>query len=153
MNNKFLWGTLLVIAIVSVGAYLYNKDKQKIIDQARDAAITDQVQRPEITLNTKHQYKDGQHVFVGSVELPTPCYKITTEVTKEQNETILNISYASTSADVCAEVVTSKEFRVAFEGKADDIIIAKLNGELVNLNIFEIPVDKNIDDVKVYNKG
>lgn len=153
MNNKFLWGTLLVIALVSVSAYLYNKDKQKILDKARDEAITDQVQRPEITLNTKHQFKDNQHIFVGSVELPNPCYKISTEVTKEQNETVLNISYASTSAEVCIEVVTSKEFRVSFEGKSDDVIIAKLNGELVNLNIFEIPLDKNIDEVKVYNKG
>jgi len=152
MNNKFLWGALLVIALVSVSAYLYNKDKQKTIDQARDEAITDQVQRPEITLNTKHQFKDGQHIFVGLVELPNPCYKVTTEAIKDQNETVLNINYASTS-EVCAEVVTSKEFRISFEGKADETIIAKLNGELVNLNIFEIPLDKNIDEVKVYNKG
>lgn len=152
MNNKFLWGSVLIIALFSTSAYLYNKDKQKTLELARNETINDQIQRPEITLNAKHQFKDGQHVFVGLVELPNPCYKISTEAIKEQDDTALNIKYASTS-EVCAEIVTAKEFSVSFPGTVDEIIIAKLNGELVNLNIFEIPIDKNIDDVKVYNKG
>jgi biopolymer transport protein ExbD len=152
MNNKFLWIILLVVAIFSVSAYLYNKDKQKTLDESRAQAINNEIQRPSITINAKHQFKNGQHVFVASIELPNPCNKITTEVTKDPNETIINVNYASTS-QVCTEVITEKEFKVSFEGTADENIIAKLNGELVNLNLFEITSDQNIDEVKIYNKG
>jgi cbb3-type cytochrome oxidase subunit 3 len=152
MNNKFLWIILLVIALISVSAYLYNKEKQKILDQERDQAITNEIQRPSITLNAKHQFKNGRHVFVGSVELPNPCNKITTDVIKESNETVISVDYVS-NEQICAEVITEKEFRISFEGTADETIIAKLNGELVNLNLFEIPLDKNIDEVEIYNKG
>jgi len=152
MNNKILWSLVLLVAIILIGAYVYNKDKVKKIDESRNQAITDQVQRPSITINAKHQFKDGQHLFVGLVELPNPCYKITTEVEKSTNETILNINYASTS-EICAEVITEKEFRISFEGKIDENVIAKLNGEIVNLNIFEVDPNKNIDEIKIFNKG
>jgi len=152
MNNKFLWGLLIVVAAVLVGAYVYNKDKQESLDQSRDQAITDEIQRPSITINAKHQFKDGQHIFVGLVELPTPCHKISTTVERIENETIINVNYNS-EAEVCSEVITEKEFRISFEGNVDDSIIAKLNGELVNLNIFEIDSTKNIDEVKIFNKG
>lgn len=152
MNNKILWGLLLVAAIILIGAYTYNKDKQKTLDQNRDLAIADQVKKSSITINTKHQFKNDQHLFVGFVELPNPCYTITTGIERVAEETIINVNYAS-SSEVCAEVITEKEFRVSFAGKIDEIIIAKLNGEIVNLNIFEVSADKNIDEVKIFNKG
>jgi hypothetical protein len=152
MNNKILWGLLLVAAIVLVGAYTYNKDKVKKFEENREQAITEEVQKSSITINAKHQFKDGQHLFVGLVELPNPCYKISTNVERTSTETVININYASTS-EVCTEVIEEKEFRVSFAGKAEENIITKLNGEVVNLNIFEVAADKNIDDVKIFNKG
>jgi hypothetical protein len=152
MNNKFLWGSLLVVAIVLVGAYLYNKDKQEIFEQEREQAIQEEVERPSVTVNVKHQYKDGTHIVVGFVELPTPCYEIKTAVEKNERETTLNINYESVG-EMCAQVITQKEFRISFEGTVDENIIAKINGELVNLNIFEIGSNKNIDEVDIFNKG
>jgi len=152
MNNKILWGLLLVAAIVLVGAYTYNKEKVKTLEQNREQAIAQEVQKSSITINAKHQFKDGQHLFVGLVELPNPCHMITTSVERVVDETIVNINYAS-SSEVCTEVISEKEFRISFAGKSDENIIAKLNGEIVNLNIFEVAADKNIDDVKIFNKG
>ena len=68
MNNKILWGLLLVAAIVLVGAYTYNKEKVKTLEQNREQAIAQEVQKSSITINAKHQFKDGQHLFVGLVE-------------------------------------------------------------------------------------
>jgi len=152
MNNKFLWGLLVVVAAVLIGAYVYNKDKQESLEQNRNQIITDEIQRPSVTINAKHQFKDGQHIFVGLVELPTPCHKISTNVERVENETIINVNYSS-EGEICTEVITEKEFKISFEGKVDDNIIAKLNGELVNLNIFEVDPTKNIDEVKIFNKG
>jgi len=152
MNNKILWGALLVIIITTIGTYIYNQNKQDNLVEERNDAINQEVQRPEITLNAKHQFKNGKHIFVGQVELPTPCHIVIPSVQKNQNETIINIDTKS-DAEVCAQVITNKEFRVTFDGTAEENIIAKLNGELVNLNLFEIDADQNIDEVDIFNKG
>jgi hypothetical protein len=152
MNHKLLWGTLLIIAIITIGAYFNNKNKLEALDQAREEAINNEIQRPSVTVNVKHQFKDGAHTFIGNLELPTPCHKISTEVIKEENETIIDISYASTS-EVCAQVITEKEFTVIFAGEIDENIIARLNGELVNLNIYDIDPKQNIYEVEIFNKG
>lgn len=152
MKNKYLWFILLFFIALLSGAYIYNKDKRENLYQERQNLIQEESQRPSMTLNIKHQYKDGTHFIVGVVELPTPCHKITTNVTKNESETILDIDYSS-NAEVCAETITEKEFRVSFTGAADENIIAKLNGELINLNLFEIDPTKNIDEVEIFNKG
>jgi len=152
MNNKFLWSALLVIAIFSIGAYLNNKNKQESLDQNRQEAINSEIQRPSITVNVKHQFVEGIHTFVGVLELPTPCDKISSKVVKEQGETIIDLVYASTS-EICAQVITEKEFTVTFAGEVNENIIARLNGELVNLNIYEIDSKQNIYEVKIFNKG
>ena len=152
MNNKFLWGALIVIVIATVGTYFYNQNKtDKLVDERKDA-INQEIERPEITLNAKHQFKGGTHVFVGQIELPTPCHFVITSVQKNQSETIINIDTKS-EAEMCAQVITNKEFRVTFDGTAEENIIAKLNGELVNLNLFEIDANQNIDEVDIFNKG
>jgi cbb3-type cytochrome oxidase subunit 3 len=152
MNNKYLWVILLFFIVLFAGAYLYNKDKRENLDQERQAAIEEESQRPSVTLNIKHQYKDGTHLIVGLLELPTPCDQITTNVTKNTGETIVDINYSS-GEEICAQVITEKEFRISFAGSADENIIAKLNGELINLNLFEIDPTKNIDEVEIFNKG
>jgi hypothetical protein len=153
MNNKILWGFFLVVAILLITAYALNKDKQdKIIQEERDLILQQEEQRPSVTINTKYQYKDGKHVFVGLVELPTPCHTIKTKTTKEGDQTILDITTES-NVEICAQVVTTKEFRITFSGNSEDSIIAKLNGELVNLNIYEVGPQQNIDEVEIFSKG
>jgi len=153
MNNKILWISFLVIAVLLVVAYSLNKDKQKnLVEEERQTLLEQELQKPSITLNTKYQFKDSKHTFVGSIELPTPCHTISSQIVKEGEQIILDIQ-TKTDAEMCAQVVTSKEFRITFDGNAEDQIIARLDGELVNLNITEVDPSKNIDDVKIFYKG
>ncbi len=152
MNNKFLWGSLIVVVIILISTYEYNKNKQEIINNQREQSIQNEIQRPSVTINVKHQYKDGKHTMVGLVELPTPCDNLSTKIEKREFETILDINYSSDS-EICAQVITEKYFRISFEGNMDDNIIARLNGEIINLNIFDIDPNKDIDEVEIFNKG
>lgn len=152
MNNKFLWGSLIVVVIILISTYEFNKSKPETLNNDRQEAIENEIQRPSVTVNVKHQYKEGRHIMVGLVELPTSCDTLSTKVERKDMETILDINYTSISEN-CAQVITEKYFRISFEGNMDDNIIARLNGEVINLNIFEIDPSKDIDEVEIFNKG
>ena len=55
--------------------------------------------------------------------------------------------------EICAQVITERLIKVQWSGQPNDTYIVKLNGEVVNLNIFTIPAKENIDDIQVYVKG
>jgi len=158
MNKKIsiLVAFIIIVVLGAVMVYTIKKadNVNKELNQ-RQQAIEEARTRPTITINTKYQFKDGTHTFVGIVEVPTPCYTDNIEVIKTETETILAISYADGSSEdsVCANVIEERPFRVSFKGVRDENILATLNGELVNLNIFEVGLDKDIDDIDLFIKG
>lgn len=156
MNKKFFTGILfLLIILFLVSAIYYNKNKASQDIDPRQNAISEEMQRSDTTINVKHQYKDGTHVYVGQVELPTPCHSYNVSgIQREEDlvEIAIEISDPSTD-DVCAQVIVQKTFRVSFQGSEDIGVIASINGEIVNLNEFEVSPDKDIDDYQILIKG
>jgi hypothetical protein len=152
--DKKIWITFIVFVVAVLSGTAYYKSNQEVSNATytREDAIKDEVQRPKETINTKYQYKDGQHIFVGTLLLPTPCHSYNAEVDKRDNETEIKVTTAS-SEDMCIQQITERMFKVSFEGPEDELIIASLNGEVVNLNIFEVPEDEDIDDIEVFIKG
>ncbi len=145
----------LIIIFVASG-YLFNKNKieQNQENLKREQALNEVANKPKITLDVKHQFKDGKHIFVGKVQTPSPCHKLKKTVTKNNSDFYLNIDISEPEAGtVCAQVITDQPFYFDFVGQESDVIYARLNGELVNLNIFEIPADKEIEDIEIYLKG
>ena len=153
MDNKTFIGAVIVAILFLVGAFAYNKNQQKIqVQSDRQDAIQQEVQKPTETLNVKYQFKDGKHVYVGSVLLPTPCHILKAEAGTKPgvNEIIIT---TTDSQEVCAQVITERLFRVETDFKPEDVFIPTLNGEVVNFNIFEIPADQNINDIQIFIKG
>ncbi len=153
MDNKTFIGAVIVAILFLVGAFAYNKNQQKIqVQSDRQDAIQQEVQKPTETLNVKYQFKDGKHVYVGSVLLPTPCHILKAEAGTKPgvNEIIIT---TTDSQEVCAQVITERLFRVETNFKPEDVFIPTLNGEVVNFNIFEIPADQNINDIQIFIKG
>lgn len=158
MNKKISVAILILIVIIfGVAAFFANqKSKNTDFSTDRQDAINDIISRPQITLTAKHQYKNGQHNFVGTFEVPSPCYEDKTEVIKKpDNSTEIAITFSekNNSELVCAQVITERQFKVSFAGNEDDEIFASINGEIVNFNLFEIDSDENIDDAEIYIKG
>jgi len=161
MNKKNWIILVLLIFALLIGVIFHNMYKANKLDQQavdRQQAIEDVLQHSNITINTKHQYRDGVHTFLGTFETPTPCYSYNTKVLEKDGFKEIAISYQEThdetgEAVICAQVITERQFKVSFEGSETDDVVATLNGVLVNLNIFEVGEDENIEDVEIYIKG
>lgn len=151
MDNKILIGVLVVAAVVLGGTALYKSNQSVEVDLTRDEALNTEVQKAKKTITTKYQYKDGQHIFVGNLKLPTPCHTYNAEVV--QKDGAAEIRVTTEEGGVCVQQITERLFKVSFEGEQGDNIFATLNGETVNLNIFEIPEDEDIDDIEIFIKG
>jgi hypothetical protein len=153
MNNKTFFAIAIIFILILVGTMFFNQNKTDY-EQVNEEELTREVEIiSDITLDTKYQYKDGKHFFAGSVETPTPCYSVETNVIKEAGMTEIQIITTPPDADImCSQVVTEQMFNISFEGAQDEIIIATLNGEIVNLNLFEVPQDQTIQDFIIYNK-
>ena len=152
-NNIIL---IVVLIIVVIGISFVSINKNKVEDPSlRDEMIEKEEQRPEITLDVKHQYKDGEHVFVGNIELPTPCHSISSEIVPNEGSLELKITTLAPAADVmCVQVIADKTFKVTYKSSNEnEKFIGTLNGEKVNLNPFEVGPDDNIDDLELFLKG
>lgn len=156
MSNKIWTTVVIIILLILAGAAVFSQKKADNIDTNREEVMEEAFQRPEITINAKHQYKNGQHNFIGTVELPTPCHQLDSEVIKGEEVTEIALTISNPDEDsggVCAQVITDKNFQVIFDGEENENIIATLNGEAVNLNIFEVPEDQEMENVEIFLKG
>lgn len=160
MNKKNIIIVVIIILVFGGIAFYTSKKADRVeFSEERKQAIEDAIKRPVITINAKHQYRNGEHTFLGSFEIPTPCHSYNAEVIKREagdgsDEPVTEIALSYQSTDqVCTEVIAEREFKVSFEGEQDDNVIATLNGELVNFNIFEVGPDEDISEIEIFIKG
>lgn len=155
MNNKILiWVVVVALVFFGVTIALKNNQAEQInFENDRENAIEKEVQRPEKTITSKYQYRDGKHIFVGNVVLPSPCHSYNAEVKDTDGSKEIVITISNPVDEACAAVITERNFKVEFEGPEDQEIFASLNGEVVNLNIFTIPEDEDINDIEIFFKG
>jgi hypothetical protein len=152
-KNIYLGSAVILLLVIFSGVAIYRNNTGNINDrQYKVEEPVNSITRPTETLNARYQYKTGQHIFIGDLVLPNPCYTFNTEIIKRENETEIAITTQSTG-EMCIQVISEQMFKVSFEGNPDDLIIASINGELVNLNIFEIPANEDIDEIEVFIKG
>jgi hypothetical protein len=152
MNKKItIWAIIIIVIFVGVSLYAKYKNDNKV-DYSRDQSIEEAEQRPLTTISAKHQYRDGQHVFLGSFNVPSPCHSHNSEVIQRENVIEVALTYDSNN-EVCAQVIEERQFKVEFEGTGEEDVIATLNGEAVNFNIFEVGPDEDISEVEIFIKG
>lgn len=152
--KKTLGVIILIIIIAIISLVVWGNKKTDTPQSPREEAIEESETRPEITINTKHQYKDGEHIFVGYVNVPTPCNDLSAEIVDgEVPEIKLTVSLPK-EEEVCAEVITTKEFTVKYKSDNRDLKFkSTLNDEKVLLNLFEIEEDEDIYSVDLFIKG
>jgi len=154
MNKYLVIFLILFISLLSATYYFNNKKQSENLEIERQELIEDFKDIPEITLNTKHQFKNGEHIFVPNIETPSPCHKISYEIRRENENTYVDLKISDPDPEViCAQVISQREVKIAIAGQKEDNIIFTLNGEVVNLNVYEISPEKNIDEVEIFDKG
>lgn len=137
---------VLILIIIGVLIIKANKIEAPTVDQD-----TEQQEIFEKTVDIKHQYKDGKHIFAGIIEVPTPCHQVNATITPGEIAE-LNLDIVD-SGGICAQVITDANFYVEYEGKQDQLFVGKLNGEAINLNTFEVDADLDINSINIFNKG
>jgi hypothetical protein len=153
MGKKF---TIIVVLIILLGVFAFVDQK---IKQNKPAPENNQTEETEdefqLPLAIKHQYKDGKHVFVGDIELPNPCYNYNAQITDSDNPSVKNIeiTYEPNGEEACTQVITTANYRVAYEGDEDLEFKAFVNGAETPLNIFEIPPQVDIEQFELFIKG
>jgi len=142
---------LIVIIIIIWAVYAVGKDSAD--NTAREDIVTMEENRPEISINTKHQYKDGMHIFVGTLELPSPCHAFNAEIIEGNPFEVKITTSEPTDGQTCAQVITNRDFKVSYKTSQDAQFFGTLNGEKVEFNLFEVSEDQDIDTVELYLKG
>ena len=157
MNKKqIIWSVIILVIIVLL--VLITTTIRGENPGAREEINQESENRAELTINAKHQYKDGEHAFVGVLELPSPCHSFNAGIVDAKNEDSMPEIELSINdpaeGEVCIQVVTERTWKVTYPSDDPELeFSASLNGEAVNLNLFEVPADQDIDTVELFIKG
>jgi len=83
--------------------------------------------------------KDNVYTYKGLITVPTPCNVVTTNVSVLESypEQVIVDIVISTYLDVCAQVISEKEFIATFEASKEHTIRFNLNGEPIETKITE----------------
>lgn len=144
---------LILISIVIAVVVFTIKTRVAEAPTPRDQAIQNDEARYAKTIDVKHQYKDGEHIFAGKIEVPTPCYFASAEILRREKGVAELKIETKDSGEICAQVISEANFFVKFKGEKDQQFMATLNGEPVNLNRFEVDADQDINSVDIFIKG
>lgn len=151
-KEQIIWSVIVLVIVILL--VLTTTSIKGANPSARDNAIEEDMNRPDITLNVKHQYKDGEHAFVGTLDLPSTCHSFNAEIVDgEMPEIKLTVNDPEEGV-VCIQVVTKKTWKVVYQSDGEDLEFkGTLNGDPFALNLFDIAEDQDIDTVELFIKG
>lgn len=131
------------------------KNQTASVTSSQLAQQSGEVKPVHETITAKHQYKNGNHIVAGEVNMPTPCdiLTVSARIAESFPEQVTIDFVSTTSADICAQVVTPARFKVNFQASAQAIIKATWNGQPVVLNLIQVGANENLDDFQIYMKG
>lgn len=141
--------TVIILAAIGMGIYY-------LFNLGADTQNTNNTENSDYyvsIIQVKHQYKDGKHIYVGALDLPTPCYRLDAAITLSNDKNVISITTPENQDEACAQVVTTRNFRVEIDGPAGMTAEGFLNGRAVQLNIFEVPAGEDIDSAGFDTKG
>lgn len=151
MKNKIITVVLLLILlVVSVYGYEMIFKKPLVESPSQESTVGALVD----TLDVKTQYVDGMLTIAGTIQTPTPCHTVSTEVAQTGPESFdLTLTTSIPQGIICAQVISNKDFKVTFEAPATSTVKAAIDGLEYKLNMFEVPAGQDIDAFDLYIKG
>lgn len=130
----FIFG--LVFALLFIAMY----PRYAVQKDSRSEVITTKI-------SVTHQFKSGLHTYVGVINAPTPCHSVSGEaVVKESYPEQVDIRIETKeSEEICAQVVTTKKFKVSFSASESPVVRAFLNGAPILFEVTELPATNNLE--------
>ncbi len=156
-NTKIIIAVIIVIALVLVGYGFYRSRVSTTVDLSPTPGLSPspEEQFPGEIVNTKHQFMNGKHTYVGVFELPNPCTSLSYDVVRDTlNPSRVELNFKTMDAgEGCAQVITPKPFKVTFDAPEKITVIVTRDGKSVKFNLFEVPAKENIDTFEIEIKG
>lgn len=152
---------VIVLALILLGISFSTGDRNP--NSSTDSNLSGNATSSEIyapdRIDALHQFDpiESTHILAGQVNLPTPCHILDTEIIiSESYPEQVTINFQTQVEDpdqMCAQVITSKSFKVTFSASEEASISAIFNGQDVELNLREVGADENLEEFEVYTKG
>ncbi len=157
-KTPMIIGVVVVIILIGLGLYFWlgGKNETNIIPTDENPVVTTPTDNGYVQIvNVKHQYKAGTHTYAGEIDLPTPCDTLKSEAVKDATTANkFTLTFTTTkSSQVCAQVITSKPFKISFKADKDVTVDATLDGKKLRLNTYEVREDQDLDSYDIYIKG
>jgi len=138
-----LFALILFVALPFLGFYAGMKYEQAVAPSSENTSTASAkpngsqvgwktlVQTNQITVKTK--YEGGVLKYAGTVQIPTPCYKLKDETVVLESfpeQVQIRLAVVQTRG-ICAQVITNKEFSGQVKVSEKAVISVFLNGEKI----------------------
>lgn len=165
-NKKTVaWIVGIIIVLIVGGWFYFSRGRGEPEREAAENGAPPAEEEEMITVNAKHQYKNGINTYAGTFPLPTPCDTLRAEVSpvrssasngasadKTKNKAMITLDVVK-SDQICIQVITDKPWQVSFEAPEDVSVELVVNGKAAKLNVFEVGADENFEKFMVEPKG
>ncbi|GEM_PF-6763947 len=136
-NSKSLLVGAVVLLVAILGYAGYRQMNAAGPVEKPTATSTPEEVLP-LAINAKHLFENGTHTYHGVVTTPTPCYDVTATATSpDAGATYVITITTKDRGEVCAQVLTDKEFEVSFTGNPYTVQTT-LDGKPAQLNVIEV---------------
>ncbi len=140
---------LIVIVVIVAGYFVL--EKTNLFDSYKEQIKEDEVFVKDDSIITKHQYKDGEHVLIFRVDLPSTCHVLGSKVVEGEIKEIL-ISTREEKTTDCQKTKTTKTIATKITADENLDFIVKLDGEVVKTEYQKIPSDINVYSSEIFFK-
>lgn len=151
MKNTIISIVILIALLVLVLFGFQKFFNRNIISPERESIQEEILPVHEI----KEQYDGTTYTFAGTIDLPTPCHSLETNVVQlSESEYQIQINTVSPGEDVmCAQVISPQPYNISFDAPADIAITAQIDGQDYELSRFVVPEGEDINLFELYIKG
>jgi len=107
------------------------------------------------TVTARHAYRNGAHIILGEVPLPTACHILEAFGTllADTKQVFVELVSSIKTGETCLGNITPARFKVSVKARENTKITATLNGQEIILNLIEAGADENLDNFELYIKG
>lgn len=159
--NKPLIASVSVLIVLALGVFAYTLSQRGdhiSAEPVPEDVPADTTGTPVLeTISARHEYSDGTHAVVGTVNTPTPCHQVTAEPFfvgegEDNIEIQITVVDGAGADEVCTQVITPQRWSARFNAGENATITATLNGDPVRLNLLPVGPGESLDD-DIFMKG
>jgi hypothetical protein len=149
-HTKLITWLIIAIVVMMVAYGFYASYSTKPAEPNVTNNTATEVETPVII---RHQYKNAKHTFIGEINLPDPCYSLSTEsLTTSKSSYVINLKSKSATGG-CITVVTAYPFKTTVAAPKLATFTFTKDGKTFKYKIVEAADSEDLEKFDPYVKG